>query len=554
MTSQLKIIKEYNYEDETGKLLYQIVRYEPKGFSQRRPDGKGGWIPNVSGVERVLYRLSQLIRAPLDEWIFITEGEKDADRISSLGFTAATASGGTGKWLESYNEYFRNRCVAILPDNDQPGRTHAQSIAESICDVAKRVKIINLAGLPDKGDVSDFLDAGHTMGQINLLVDDTPEYIKNKSWTSRADVVSLDFVQPQEIDWLWQERIPLGMLTIIAGDPGVGKSFLSLYIASLVTTANPTPDNTIPAYGSVIILSAEDSLEHVIRPRLEALGADVTKIKAIRCVRRKDAQGNETTDHFNIQTDRFELERILEETPDAKMVTIDPLSAYFGSVDTHKDSNVRSVLAPLVEMAGRFNIALVCILHLNKGSSSKACYRTMGSLAFPAAARTVWLVSPEPTPAAFCESRSGGNSQRRLFIPAKNNLLKDPTTLAFSIIGGRVVFDNQPVDITADDVFANKGKREEGELQLAIEFLEEIFQSASSIPAKEIFKLAKTEGYNQKTLNRAKKELGVTSYRDDDEEGNNVWYWRRKRKEEDEYTRKVKSSLKKLNLPKLPNF
>ena len=141
------------------------------------------------------------------------------------------------------------------------------------------------------------------------------------------------------------------------------------------------------------------------------------------------------------------------------------------------------MLAPLVEMAGRFEIALVCILHLNKGTSSKACYRTMGSLAFPAAARTVWLVSPDPTMS---------NSSRRLFIAAKHNILNQPTTLAFEIEGNEVLFDNQPVDITADDVFANKSQRQEGELQLAIEFLEEIFESESSIAAKEVFKLAKT--------------------------------------------------------------
>jgi len=539
MTNQPKIIKEYNYEDETGKLLYQVVRYEPKSFSQRRPDGKGGWIPNVSGVERVLYKLSQIIRAPLDEWLFITEGEKDTDRISSCGFTATTASGGTGKWLESYNEYFRNRYIAILPDNDQPGRVHAESIAESICDVVKCVKIVNLPGLPDKGDVSDFLDAGHTMGQINLLVDDTPEYIKNDSWTSRADVVSLDFVQPQEIDWLWHERIPLGMLTIIAGDPGVGKSFLSLYIASLITTANPTPDNTIPAYGSVIILSAEDSLEHVIRPRLEALGADVTKIKAIRCVRRKDAQGNETTDHFNIQTDRFELERILEETADAKLVIIDPLSAYFGSVDTHKDSNVRSVLAPLVEMAGRFNIALVCILHLNKGSSSKACYRTMGSLAFPAAARTVWLVSHEP---------GVPNSNRRLFIAAKHNILKEPKTLAFEIKDNLVVFDNQPVNITADDVFSSKSSRENSEVQRAVEWLEELLSGTKSMRAREVFAQAEDEGFKERTLKTAKKELGVKSYQRYDDEGNRIWYWSLKG-DADKYQMKLP-----IKVPPMPKF
>jgi len=541
MTKQQQIIKEYNYEDETGKLLYQIVKYQPKGFSQRRPDGNGGWICNVSGVEKVLYRLPQLVKAQPDEWIYITEGEKDADSISALGFTATTSSGGTGKWLESYNEYFRDRCVAILPDNDRAGRAHAKSIAEAICDVAKCVKIIALPGLPDKGDVTDFLEAGHSMGQLNLLIDDTPAHIKNDSWQSRAEVVPLHLVEPKQIDWLWHERIPLGMLTLIAGDPGVGKSFLSLYIASLVTTARKTPDNTIPAYGSVIILSAEDSLEHVIRPRLEALGADVTKVKAIRCVRRKDAEGNEITDHFNIQTDRLELERILEETPDAKMVIIDPLSAYFGSVDTHKDSNVRSVLAPLVEMAERFNIALICILHLNKGTSQKACYRTMGSLAFPAAARTVWIVSGDPT-------MPGSN--RRLFISAKHNILRQPTTLAFEIENDVVVFDEQPINITADDVFAKKSERQEGELQLAMEFLEEIFESESCITAKEVFKLAQQQDYKIRTIRRAKDQLGIKSYLKYDDEGKRLWYWRMDNGEEE---KQKQFQFNKPQMPKLPD-
>ena len=173
----------------------------------------------------------------------------------------------------------------------------------------------------------------------------------------------------------------------------------------------------------------------------------------------------------------------------------------------------------------------------------------MGSLAFPAAARTVWLVSPDPTPAAFCESRSGG---RRLFIPVKHNLLKNPSALAFAIEGNEVLFDNQPVDITADDVFANKSQRQEGELQLAIEFLEEIFESVSSIAAKEIFKLAKIEGYSEKTIRRAKKELKIISYKDADEDGKIAWFWKRKTKLEEAYSNKLHESLSKLNLPKLP--
>jgi len=175
-------------------------------------------------------------------------------------------------------------------------------------------------------------------------------------------------------------------------------------------------------------------------------------------------------------------------------------------------------------MSESFNIALVCILHLNKGTSQKACYRTMGSLAFPAAARTVWLVSGDPT-------MPGSN--RRLFIAAKHNILKQPTTLAFEVRDNVVVFDEQPVNITADDVFAKKSERQEGELQLAMEFLEEIFQSASSIAAKEVFELAEQQDYKIVTIRRAKKELGITSYQKYDEEGKRLWYWRLNNVEEE---------------------
>ncbi len=528
--NEKRIVKEYDYEDETGKLLFQVVRYEPKGFAQRRR-GKSDWVYNVSGVRKVLYRLPELIAAPLADWVFIVEGEKDADRLAAEGFAATTAPGGAGNWHKSFNEYFRNRYVAIVPDNDSAGRAHAQRVAEEISDCAAVVKQIDLRacyeGLAIKGDVSDFFEAGYRRGHLSILIDEAPSYEPKQNWTRRAEVVSLDTVEPEDIDWLWPGRIPLGMLTLLAGDPGVGKSFLSLYITSLVTTGGMTPDNTASAKGAVVILSAEDSLENVIRPRLDALGADVRKVKAIRCVRNKDSYGNVTADHFNIMGDRFELERVLAENPDTKMVIIDPISAYFGSVDTHKDSNVRAVLAPLSEMAGRFNIALVCVMHLNKGNSSKAVYRTMGSLAFPAAARTVWLVTPEPnqTPAASQgEANRGG--RRRLLIAAKHNILKNPDTLAFEIIDGRVVFSAEPVNITADDVFAPKGGIEAPERQRAVEWLKQTLSGVDSIPSNEMLKLAKEQGFKERTLQGARKELGIKCFPTFDEDGNKYWAWR----------------------------
>ncbi len=141
-------------------------------------------------------------------------------------------------------------------------------------------------------------------------------------------------------------------------------------------------------------------------------------------------------------------------------------------------------------------------------------------------------------------------SNRRLFIAAKHNILKQPATLAFEIENDVVVFDNQPVNITADDVFAKKSERQEGELQLAMEFLEEIFESVSSIAAKEVFELAEQQDYKIRTIKRAKNQLGVTSHLKYDEEGKRTWYWHLNKDGEQEQN---KFQFKKPKMPKLPD-
>ena len=123
-----RIVETYDYVDESGKLLFQVVRYEPKDFRQRRPDpdNAGQWLWNLDGVKRVPYRLPELQKASMQDWTIIAEGEKDADRLCELGFTATTCPMGAGKWSGDYNGYFKGRLVAILPDNDEAGRKHTQ--------------------------------------------------------------------------------------------------------------------------------------------------------------------------------------------------------------------------------------------------------------------------------------------------------------------------------------------------------------------------------------------------------------------------------------------
>ncbi len=174
--SKPKIVKTYDYRDESGALLYQVCRMEPKDFRQRKPKNGGGWDWSVKGVRRVLYRLPELFSANVSETTFVVEGEKDADNLARLGLVATCNVGGAGKWRPEYNESLCGRLVVILTDNDQPGRDHGQQVAQNLQGVAALVKIVELPGLPPKGDVSDWLASGHTADELWWLVDAAPVF------------------------------------------------------------------------------------------------------------------------------------------------------------------------------------------------------------------------------------------------------------------------------------------------------------------------------------------------------------------------------------------
>lgn len=162
-----KIVAVYDYRDEASELLMQVVRMEPKTFRQRRPEGNG-WSWSVKDVRVVPYRLPELLAAP-DSVVYLVEGEKDADRLASLGPVATCNAGGAGKWRKEHSEFLRGRSVVILPDNDQAGQLHAVKVAKTLRGIAADVRIVTLPGLDEKGDVSDWLDAGGTVEELALM-------------------------------------------------------------------------------------------------------------------------------------------------------------------------------------------------------------------------------------------------------------------------------------------------------------------------------------------------------------------------------------------------
>jgi putative DNA primase/helicase len=163
-------IAAYDYRDESGALLFQVVRLESKDFRQRRPNGTGSWIWKLGDARRVLYRLPELLAADRNETVWIVEGEKDADAVAALGLVATTNPGGAGKWRDEYNEPLRGRSVVILPDNDATGEGHARHVARELFPVAASAWILRLPNLPEKGDVSDWLAAGGNRDALLELV------------------------------------------------------------------------------------------------------------------------------------------------------------------------------------------------------------------------------------------------------------------------------------------------------------------------------------------------------------------------------------------------
>jgi putative DNA primase/helicase len=160
------LIATYEYRDRDGALLYEVLRYTPKAFSQRRPDGRGGWVWK-KGERQVLYRLPEVLEAPI---VFVVEGEKDVETLRSHGFVATTNAGGAGApWLPSFTEALRGREVILIPDNDQPGKSRVLTIARALLGKAARIIVIELEGAKD---VTEWFAAGHSETELISQVED----------------------------------------------------------------------------------------------------------------------------------------------------------------------------------------------------------------------------------------------------------------------------------------------------------------------------------------------------------------------------------------------
>lgn len=191
----------YSYVDEVGELLFQVVRYAPKAFKQRKPDGRGGWTWNLNGTRRVLYRLPEIRVAGN---VLVCEGEKDVEASRSRGFVATCNPGGAGKWRPEYSESLRGKDVVIIPDQDEPGRKHGEQVARALHLIAARVRIFNLPK-PLK-DLSEWPAAMSTEA-LQELIDQAPDWTPDEATKPEIGGKLASEVEPENVAWLWEGRI-----------------------------------------------------------------------------------------------------------------------------------------------------------------------------------------------------------------------------------------------------------------------------------------------------------------------------------------------------------
>ena len=380
--------------------------------------------------------------------LFLVEGESDSLTLWLHGFTAVGIPGASNCALLQAPHLAGFGRVSIVHENDQGGETFERGCVGRLAQLEFRgqVRALEMA----RANVKD-------PNELHVKWKNQPQIFKSEFGALVEMARSVDIpivglevfdasaIQEKSVEWLWPFRLPLAKLVLFVGHPGLGKSFTALEIAARISDGGSWPDGSSNgAIGRTIVFSAEDAMEDTIVSRLISQRADRRQILLCKRIREADESGEIVRRGFTLTRDLPHLERLLDAYPDTRLVIIDPVSAYTGRTDTHKNAEMRTeVLDPLSELAERRGVTILAISHWNKGAGN-SLERVSGSIAFPAAARQVWGFTADPE-----------NPSRTLMLFGKSNVGPRMPGLAFGIaeVDGRVTltWESGDVDCKLDD-------------------------------------------------------------------------------------------------------
>lgn len=435
----------YPYRDRDGNLLFEVLRYrQPNGkktFRQRQPDGSGGWRYDLDGLTRVLYRLPELLAHP-DQPVWLVEGEKDADSLAELGLTATTAAQGAEaagrKYWERglYAPDLAGRDVVIVPDNDPPGLGFAHLVAGLLAGTAARVRLLELPEQPPKGDVTDWLEQGHGLVDLQALADACPDYdpasAAGVETDPSRDATAADLIAANAgTRWLWEGWLPLSVLTLLTAEPSTGKTRFCLDLNKRIAQLSQWPD------GAAI------QLPEGITPRVLWVAADHQHAELADapakfgfdpgcCLLNTTVSDLYGGTELQEPTQLDDLEARIKRLRPA-LVVIDTVTntSDYKSQDT---SDAKRQYKPLQEVAKRTGTAILCVTHLNVAG------KTLGRRADEKTRVTIRLECPDPD----------GQPNRRKLSVALSRLSVYPPALGVTMGDAGNDYDASPPSATSE--------------------------------------------------------------------------------------------------------
>lgn len=507
----------HGYCDADGRPLFWRIR------CKRDADGEK-WIRPMkwTGAEYVigelpaapagkpLYRLPELVAADPAAPVLVTEGETCADALARLGIIATTSGGSSSADGADWTP-LRGRRVVIWPDNDPAGRKYADAVRAILRGLGCAIETIDARALhlPDKGDAVDWL-ATHpdaTAADVDAL----PRVTSAANDPPRKAAVELrrfSDIPMQPIRWLWPGWLALGKLHILAGAPGTGKTTIAIALAATVSSGGRWPDGSRATRGNVLIWSGEDDAADTLGPRLRAAGADMARVFHVGTTADEDGPRP-----FDPAQDMAALEYESARIGDVALLIADPVvNAVAG--DSHKNTEVRRALQPLVDLGHRLSCAVLGITHFTKGTAGREpLERVTGSLAFGALARIVLATAKR-------EDQTKGPS--RILARVKSNIGPDGGGFGYALESAEIagvetsrVAWGAAVDGSARELLGPDTDGDDArisETRDAAAFLRELLD-AGPMPVPEVKRAGSDAGYSWRTLQRAMRKIGVESER-----------------------------------------
>lgn len=512
-----KVTAIYAYTTLQRDILYYRVRLDhPTNGKTIRPIYLTGDVleigepPNIKQGLKPLYRLHLLAENPKAH-AWIVEGEKCADKLNDKfklwgvqsKHIALTSGGATSADKADWKPLER-RNISIFPDNDTSGLKYAAAATTALEALGCAMDCIAVGelGLGYGEDCVEWLAANPatTIGDLLALPKKQPTPPDNE-----MRIISMSDIVMKAINWLWDKRIACGKLTVIAGNPGLGKSQLTANLAATVSRGMMWPDDSPNAtQGHVVFLSAEDDPADTIKPRLIAAGADVSKCHIIEAILTKTKDGRDSERSFDLSQDVERLGMAIKQIGDVRLVIIDPITAYLGDTDSHNNADIRGVLAPLSLMAAQHDVAILLVTHLNKSTGQDVLARVIGSIGLIAAARAGYVVM-----------KDGKQPELRYFLPIKNNVGNDTDGFSFmieetevegNISTSRVIW--QAGTVNAHAILHPQPEVKPTAVNGAKGFLSD-FLTGKSIMMTEIIDMAEGAGYSKGSIQRAARALKV---------------------------------------------